>query len=43
MHCKENLSWKKLTRNLLVDLQKGLRFLKKNTTKIFRAKYKVLI
>lgn len=40
MNCNENFKWKKLTRNLLIDLQKGLRILKKNTTKIVRSKYK---
>lgn len=41
MHCGENFSWKKLTRNLLIDLQKGFHILKKTTTKMFRSKYKV--
>lgn len=42
MYCTEELSWIKLTRDLIVDLQKGLNLLKKTTTKMFRSKYKVL-
>lgn len=41
MHCSREFGWKKLTRNVLIDLQKGLHMLKKTTTKIFRSKYKV--
>lgn len=41
MNCNEEFSWKKLTRNVLIDLQKGLHVLKKKTTKMFRLKYKV--
>lgn len=41
MHCDDDFSWKKLSRNVLIDLQKGLHILKKPTTKIFRSKYKV--
>lgn len=43
MHCNDDFNWKKLTRNILVDLQKGLHVLKKTTTKMFRSKYKVHI
>ncbi|XP_050438274.1 D-glucuronyl C5-epimerase [Adelges cooleyi] len=41
MRCHKDFNWKKLTRNVLVDLQKGLHFLKKTTPKMFRAKYKI--
>lgn len=41
MHCTDELSWIKLARNVIVDLQKGLNILKKSTTKMFRSKYKV--
>ncbi|XP_025407635.1 D-glucuronyl C5-epimerase [Sipha flava] len=41
MHCNDNFKWKKLARNLLIDLQKGLHVLKKTTTKMFRSKYKL--
>lgn len=42
MHCGKEFGWKKLTRNVLVDLQKGLHVLKKTTAKMFRSKYKVV-
>jgi len=42
MHCGREFSWKKLTRNVLIDLQKGLHVLKKTTAKMFRSKYKVV-
>ncbi|KAF0749260.1 D-glucuronyl C5-epimerase, partial [Aphis craccivora] len=41
MHCGKEFGWKKLTRNVLIDLQKGFHMLKKTTTKIFRSKYKL--
>ncbi|CAI6355611.1 unnamed protein product [Macrosiphum euphorbiae] len=41
MHCGREFGWKKLTRNVLVDLQKGLHVLKKTTAKMFRSKYKL--
>ncbi|XP_025203395.1 D-glucuronyl C5-epimerase [Melanaphis sacchari] len=41
MHCSREFGWKKLTRNVLIDLQKGLHVLKKTTTKMFRSKYKL--
>lgn len=40
MHCNEEFTWKRLTRNVLIDLQKGLHLLKK-PKKVFRSKYKV--
>jgi len=40
MHCVEDFTWKKLTRNVLIDLQKGLHLLKK-PKKVFRLKYKL--
>jgi len=42
MHCTDDFMWKKLVRNLLTDLQKGLNLLKK-PKKVFRLKYKVVI
>uniref|UniRef100_A0A2S2P5K8 heparosan-N-sulfate-glucuronate 5-epimerase n=1 Tax=Schizaphis graminum TaxID=13262 RepID=A0A2S2P5K8_SCHGA len=41
MNCGREFGWKKLTRNILIDLQKGLHVLKKTTTKMFRSKYKL--
>lgn len=41
MSCDQEFNWKKLMRNVLIDLQKGLHALKKKTTKMFRLKYKV--
>lgn len=41
MNCDQEFNWKKLMRNVLIDLQKGLHVLKKKTTKMFRLKYKV--
>lgn len=39
--CDQNDSWRKLARDLLVDLQKGLSFQNKPKKKISRAKFKV--